>query len=165
MAFANKPAADLTYTFKDASGSIGKTVISIPFATSTTAALAASDVLRPLVDALSGCSIIGQSLTYSYADDAPAAPDAGSRVEDKGVFVWRLANARTARFEIPGIKDSTLNLSGSINRSDVGVAALVTAVTAVDAIFCGADGSDIRSLLEAYQRFRRSGKRQLPTDR
>lgn len=164
MAFVNTPCATLSFTWRDASGSIGRTDISVPFATSTTAALAAADVLRPLLEALSDAVIIGQSLSYNYAEDAPATPVAGSRVEEKGFFGWRTANARTTSFTIPAIVDTCLTQSGAINRADPGVAALITAVTNAGAIFAGADGSDITSLNRAYQRFNRSTRMQLPAD-
>jgi hypothetical protein len=79
--------------------------------------------------------------------------------------VWREANARLTRFSIPAIKDSVLNVDGSVDRTDLLVTALVDVVTGVDAIFCGADGGDISSLFEAYQRFNSSSKRQLPSNR
>lgn len=164
MAFVNQPAAVLSFTWRDASGSIGRTDISVPFGTSTTAALAAADVLRPLLAALSDAVIIGQSLSYNYAENAPGNPVAGSRVEEKGFFSWRTANARATSFTVPAIKDSTLTTSGAINRADVGVAALIAGVTAIDSIFCGPDGSDITSLLKAYQRFNKSRPNQLPAD-
>ena len=164
MAFVSQPAAILSFTWRDASGSIGRTDINVPHGTLAAAALAAADVLRPLLGALSDAIITGQSLTYSFAESEPGTPTAGSRVEEKGFFSWRTANARTTSFTIPAIKDSCLTASGAINRSDLGVAALIAGVTAVDAIFCGADGSDIDSLFKAYQRFNRSTKGQLPSD-
>jgi hypothetical protein len=164
MAFVNQPAANLTFIWRDASGSLGRTNINIPFDTLTGAALAAADVLRPLMGALSDATIIGQSLTYSYFDDGPPDPTAGSRVEEKGQFIWRQANARTTGFTIPAIKDSLLNPSGSINRANLLVLPFVAGIVAVDAIFCGADGSDITSLEKAYQRFNRTTKMTKPRD-
>lgn len=165
MTMQNTPAATLTFTLQDASGSKAPFAINVPFATLASVALAAADVLRPLIAVMTDCVIVAQSLTYSYADDNPGSPVAGSRVEEKAVFVWRTANARSTRMSIPAIKDTQLNASGSVNRAAVATAAFILAVEDVDAIFCGADGSDVTSLLSAYQRFRSSTKNMLPADR
>lgn len=165
MALVNLPTAQLRFDWRDASGSKGSTVIHIPYDTLAAAAITAADAISAAMAALSDAVVDGYSLTYTKAEDAPAAAVAGSRVEEKGVFVWRTANARTTRFTIPAIKDSLLNDSGSIDKTDALIVALDAVVTGVGAIFAGADGSDITALLEAYQRFNSSTRRQLPTDR
>jgi hypothetical protein len=86
-------------------------------------------------------------------------------VEEKGNFIWRTANGRTTRFTIPAVVDTVLNPSGSIDKTNALITALVAAVTAGDFAFASADGSDITALLEAYQSFRGSTRGQLPTDR
>jgi hypothetical protein len=63
------------------------------------------------------------------------------------------------------VVDSILNPSGSIDKANALVTALVAVVTDVDLIFASADGSDITALLEAYQSFRGSTRKQLPSDR
>lgn len=165
MAFVNQPTAIGTIKLKDASGSVGSFRIHVPYATLAAVALAALDAIATAVALITGCSVQGYDLTYVSNDDAPATPTAGSRVEDKGVFIWRTANARSTRFEIPGIVDSVLNPDGSVDTANADIVALVAAVTGVGTIFAGADGSDITSLLEAYQRFNSSTKRQLPAKR
>lgn len=165
MAFVSRPTASLSYTLQDASGSKSQININIPGGTLINVAFAAADALRPLIAALTDCAVIAQNITYSQADDAPAAAVAGSRVEEKGTFVWRTANARTTQITIPAIKDSLLLQSGAVDRDNLAVAAFVAGVTGADTIFAGADGSDIRSLAAAYQRFRSSTKNQLPRDR
>ena len=165
MAFVNTPAATLRFDWVDGSGTRGATLIHVPFGTAVAAVLTAADVLRPLLGALSDAVIIGQSLTYSYTETELVDPDPSSRVEEKGVFSWNTSNGRKAQFTIPAIKDGVLNTSGSINRTNLGVGALIIGVTDVDAIFCGADGSDISSINKAYQRFNSSTRRQLPSDR
>ena len=165
MAFVNLPTASLKFTFRDASGSIGFMKIDVPYDTTAAAAITAADAIRTAMLALSDATVIGQSLTYSYFDDNPPSPNAGSRVEEKGEFVWRTSNGRTTRFSIPAVKDAILNTSGSINKDHVLVTALTGVVTGVDTIFAAADGTDITSLLHAYQRFNRSSRRQLPGDR
>ena len=118
MAFINTPAATLSFTFRDASGSQATMQINVPYGTLAAAAITAADAIRTAMLALSDATVVAQSLTYSYFDDAPAAANAGSRIEEKGQFIWRTANARTTGFTIPAIKDSVLNTSGSIDRTD-----------------------------------------------
>lgn len=165
MAFVNTPAATLNFVFRDESGSLGVMRISVPYATLAAAAITAAAAIRTAMLALSDATIVSQSLTYSYFDDAPVAANPGSRVEEKGQFTWRTANGRTTGFTIPAIKDAVLNTSGSINRSDPLIVALDTAVVGAGAIFCAADGSDITSMYKAYQRFNHSTKGTLPADR
>lgn len=165
MAFINTPSATLNFTFRDASGSVATTQINVPYATTAAAAITAADAIRVAMLALSDATVIAQSLTYSYFDDAPPAAAAGSRVEEKGQFIWRTSNGRTTGFTIPAVVDSILTPSGSIDRTDALVIALDAVVTGAGAIFASADGSDITSLYKAYQRFNRSTKRSLPADR
>lgn len=165
MAFTNKPTAQLTYVLVDNSGSRSTVVFHVPFATLAAVALAAADTLMAALGALSDCSVVSRSLTYTQVDNAPVAAAAGSRIEEKGVFVFNLANGLKTRFEVPGVKDSILLQSGTIDRANILVAAFVTAVTDVGTIFAGVDGSDITSLDSAYQRFRGSTVNMLPSDR
>jgi hypothetical protein len=109
--------------------------------------------------------IISQSITYAYYDPAHGPATAGSRVEEKGVVIMRAANGRPSRVAIPAIKDSMLNTSGSIDRTDTDFAALFTEIIDPTSIFCAADGSDLAGVDKAYQAFRRSTKGSLPADR
>jgi len=164
MPFTNLPAANLSFSVLDASGNTSKTVFHVPFATAIATLIGAADVIQPLLAALTDGVITHRNVTFSYKESTPGAPVAGSRVEEKGTFIWTCENGRLTRFTIPAIKDSLLKQSGAIDRANVAVAAAVTAVTAVDALWCGADGSDIDSLYKAYQRFNSSTRNQLPTD-
>ncbi len=165
MALVNLPTAQLKFVFRDASGSKSTTLVHVPYATLAAAAITAADAIVAAMALLSGATALGYSLTYVKTDDAPAAAAAGSRVEDKGEFVWRTANGRSTRFSIPAVLDSILNVDGSVDRTNLDVIGLVTVVTDVGSIFAAADGSDITALLEAYQRFNSSSKRQLPSNR
>lgn len=165
MAWAEKPTASLTYVMVDESGSRSTCSFDVPETTLADAALTAAAALRPLIEALTDCAVVSYSLTYSSFDDAPAAPAAGSRVERKGVFSFRTATGKTATYQIPGIADAIVEASGRIDDDNVAVAAFVTAVTAVDAVFCDSSGSDLKSLRAAYERFRSSTGRQLPQNR
>jgi hypothetical protein len=165
MAFINTPAATLSFTFRDSSGSLANMNIDVPYATLASAALLAADGIRTAMLALSDATVVSQSLTYSFFDTAPPAATVGSRIEEKGQFIWRTANGRTTGFTIPAVKDAILTVSGSIDRTNALVTALDTVVVGAGAIFCAADGSDITSLYKAYQRFNRSTRRSLPSDR
>lgn len=165
MALVNLPTAQLKFTLKDSSGSIGHLLIHVPYATLASVAIIAADAISAALALLTGCSFLGYSLTYAKRENAPADPAAGSRVEDKGEFVWLTADGRTTRFSLPGILDTLLNVDGSIDRANTDVAALITLVEDVSSIFSGASGSDIVSIAEAYQRFTRSTKGQLPSNR
>lgn len=165
MALVNLPTGQLKIDYRDASGSKGSSIFHFPYATLTSVVITVADILSAALNALSDAAIDGYSITYAKTEDTPATPTAGSRVEEKGNFVWRTSNGRTSRFTIPAIVDSVLNPSGSVDKTDALVVALVDAVTAGDFAFASADGSDITALLEAYQSFRGSTKRQLPSDR
>jgi len=165
MALTNLPTATLKIDYRDASGSAGSTLFHIPYGTLASVAITAADILSAALNALTDAAIDGYSLTYAKTEDTPATPTAGSRVEEKGNFIFRTANGRTTRMSIPAIVDTVLNPSGSIDKTDALVLALVDAMIAGGFIFASADGSDITALLEAYQSFRGSTKRQLPSDR
>lgn len=165
MALANTPTAKLAFSWVDGTGSKATTIVHVPYATLAAAAITAADAIVAAMVALSDAVCLGYSLSYTKFETAPDAPDPASRVEEKGFFSWRTANARSTQFTIPAIKDSLLTPSGKIDQDDVLVAALVEVVTDVGSVFAGADGSDITGLLRAYQRFNRSTRQQLPGDR
>lgn len=165
MALTNVPTAALKINYKDASGSTGHTLIHVPFDTLAAAALAAGEAIAATIVAITGCSVTGFDLTYGFVEDAPATPDAGSRVENKGVFTWLCDNGLKSTFTVPGIIDSVLNVDGSIDRTDALIIALVAVVEDVGAIFASVSGADIVTLASAYQRFNGSTKRQLPSNR
>ena len=165
MALVNTPTGQLKIDYRDASGTKGSTIFHFPYATLTSVVVTAADALSAALNVLTDAAIDGYSITYTKREDTPATPSAGSRVEEKGNFVWRTDNGRTTRFTVPAISDAVLNDSGSIDKTNSLVIALVAAVTDVDLVFASADGSDITALLEAYQSFRSSTRRQLPSDR
>jgi len=165
MALVNLPTASLKIDYTDASGSKGSTIFHVPWATTVALVITAADILSAALNALTDAAVDGYSITYAKTEDTPAAPTAGSRVEEKGNFVFRSADGRTSRFSIPAIVDSVLNDSGSIDKTNILVTALVDAVVGGDLVFAAASGSDLTALLEAYQSFRRSTRNQLPSDR
>ena len=165
MALVNLPTAQLKIDYRDASGSKGSTIFHVPYDTLASVVITAADIVSAALNAVSDAAIDGYSLTYSKTEDTPATPTAGSRVEEKGNFVYRTADGRTTRFTIPAVVDSILNPSGSIDKANALVVAITDAIVGGDFLFQSASGSDITALLEAYQSFRGSSKRQLPTDR
>ena len=165
MALTNLPTAQLKFTFRDETGSLGSLLVHVPYATLAADAIAAADAIVATIVALTGCAVLGYSLTYVKSETDPATPDDGSRVENKGVFTWRTADGRTTTFTVPGILEEVLNPDGSIDRTNALIIAMVAVVEDVGAIFAGASGSDIVGLLSAYQRFSGSTKRQLPSAR
>lgn len=165
MALTNTPTAKLTFDWVDGTGSKAHTIVHVPYATLAAAAITAADLIVAAMAALSDATCLGYSLAYTKFETTPADPDPASRVEEKGFFGWRTANARSTTFTIPAIKDSLLTPSGKIDQSDALVIALVDTVIGTGSIFAGADGSDITGLLRAYQRFNRSTRNQLPGDR
>lgn len=165
MALVNLPTAQLKIEYRDASGSKGSTVFHAPYATLASVIVTVADVLSAAINALSDCAVDGYTITYAKTEDTPATPTAGSRVEEKGNFVWRTANGRSTRFTIPAIVDTVLNPDGSIDKANALVTALSAAVIAGDFAFQSADGSDITALLEAWQSFRATSKSQMPAAR
>ena len=165
MAMSALPSAVLTFGLEDASGSKSQIQFHVPTATLAAVALAGAATIRPLIEAVTDCVIVSQSLTYSYYDPAHGTPVAGSRVEEKGVVIMRAANGRPSRVAIPAIKDALLKDSGAIDRTNSDFVDLFAAVLDASAVFCAADGSDLVGVDKAYQAFRRSTRGSLPTDR
>jgi hypothetical protein len=165
MAWAEKPAASLTFVMLDETGSKGNLSFDVPESTLMDAAMTAAAALRPLIEAITDCSVLSYSLTYSSFDDAPPAPAAGSRVERKGVFQFRTAAGKKVTYQVPGIIETAVLQSGRIDDDDLAIAAFTGALTALDAIFCDSNGSDLRSLAAAYEMYRGTTRGQAPRDR
>ena len=165
MAFVTKPTAQLTFVLVDGTGSRATMQFDVPYDTLAAVAIAAADVLRPLIGALTGCTVVSQSLAYSSVDNAPVAPALESRVERKGVVQFLTAAGKTVSYSIPGIITSMLNRSGSINEDMLAMQAFVNGIVDVDAIFSDSNGVDITAYKGGYERYRRSTRSMLPTDR
>jgi hypothetical protein len=137
----------------------------VAFATLVTAAFTSADALVPVIQAITGCTVLSYSVTYSSVDNDPAAPIGGSRVEDKGRFIFRLANTLNTKVEIPGIIEAVLLPSGAIDVENPAVVDFLQAIIDSPAIYRGVDGADITAIKSAYQAFRRSTKNMLPSGR
>ncbi len=162
MALVNQPAGKLTIHYRDESKSKGSTDFHFPYTTLTSVVITAADLLSAALNAITGCAIDGYTISYTKTEDTPEAPSAGSRVEDKGKFIYRTSNARTSLFSVPGIANAVLLPNGDVDLSDALIIALNTAVVGGDLVFCSADGSDLTALLDAYQTFTGTTKNQRP---
>lgn len=165
MPFVERPSASMTFTLVDETGSRATVSFDIPVGTPADVALTGANVARGLLANITGCAVVSQAVTYSQFDTTPEQPAAGSRVEKKGVFTFRTAAGKTATYQVPGIESALVLKGGRIDEDAVAVAAFVTAITAVDAIYSDSNGSDLVSLKEAYERYRSSTRRMLPSDR
>lgn len=165
MAFQNRPSGQLTFVMRDETGSRATISFDVPYATDAETAIGAANLLRPLLAALTGCTIISQSLTYSQVENAPAPAAAGSRIERKGAVQFLTAAGKTVTYQIPGILQSYLKQSGAINEDQPAMQAFVNAVVAVDSIFCDSNGVDLTAYKGGYERYRRSTRAMLPSDR
>lgn len=164
MAFVTRPSAQLTYGMVDASGSRSTAQFDIPYGTLAAVAIAAADVLRPLIAATTGCTILSQSVTYSSVDNAPSAAQANSRVERKGVFTFLTAAGKTVHYSIPSFLFSLEKTSGAINEDWPVIQALVNGIVGADVIFCDSNGVDLTQYKGAREVSRKSTREQLPRD-
>lgn len=165
MAFVELPAANLEYTLVDETGSKGRMSISVPADTLADAALTAAGALVPLIRAATGCTVLSYNLTYGAKETAFTAPDAGSRVERKGVLQFVTGAGKIATVSVPGVIDAAVLPDGRIDDDNLAIAALAGALIAVDAVFSDSNGEDLVSLWAAYERFSSTRKSQLPSAR
>lgn len=165
MAFSERPTASLSFVMVDETGSRAGVQFDVPQTTPMDVAMAAAAALRPLIEAITDCAVVSYSLTYSATDDAPPPAAAGSRVERKGVFSFRTGAGKRATYQVPGITQSVVTAGGRIDEDRPAIAAFVGALTAVDAIFSDSNGVDLRSLASAYERYKSTTRRQLPSQR
>lgn len=165
MAFAPRPTAQLTFGMVDGSGSKGSMQFDVPYDTLASVAIAAADVLRPLIQTVTGCRIVSQNLVYSSVDNAPAAAAADSRIERKGVLQFLTETGKTVTYSIPGILTANVKASGALNEDMPSMQAIINGIHGVDLIFCDSNGVDITAYKSGYERYRRSTKAMLPNER
>jgi hypothetical protein len=134
----------------------------------------AIEELVGLVAPLSDSAFTGATLTVSLYDDTFPEPDAGSDVEDKGVFICRTADNSSSSMAVPGILESLLIDTGAtagveVDLAETDVANFVTALIdgfdvstvasgTVTVEPCDSRGFDLSALVEAYKQNRRSQK-------
>jgi len=84
-------------------------------------------------------------------------------VENKGTFVFTAANGLRTRLEVPGILEAVLTSSGAVDLTDLAAIAFIDQI--LGGLYSSNTGSDITAISAAYQKFRRSTKAMLPSDR
>jgi hypothetical protein len=141
-----------------------KATLSLDFASTSLAAdvQTAADTLRPLLEAITGCAIISQSITYTQIDDAQPKPNPGSRVEHKGMFVFRTAAGKTVTYQIPAISAGIME-TGRIDDDHADIAAVVAELVDPAKIYTDSNGQKLTSLIKAYERYRSSTRAMLPS--
>lgn len=165
MPFVERPSAAMTFTLRDETGSNSTVSFDIPVGTAADVALTGANVVRGLLANVTGCAILSQAVTYSQFDTTPEIPVAGSRVEKKGVFVFRTAAGKTAQYQVPGINAGAVLKGGRIDEDNPAVFAFVAGIIGANAIFCDSNGVDLVSLAQSYERYRRTTRKMLPSDR
>lgn len=165
MPWIERPAASLTFTLVDETGSKGTFSLDVPESTLMDVAMTAAAALRPLIEAVTDCEVVSYSLTYSSRNTTPAAAGAGSRVERKGVFQFHTAAGKIATYQLPGIIDAAVLPDGRIDDDNLAIAAFTGAMVAIDGIFCDSNGVDLAALAAAYERFNSTTKSQMPQSR
>lgn len=165
MALINRPTASMVFVLLDETGNYGRLRLSVPYATLASVAILGADVLAPFIRALTGCTVVSYGIGYSKFDNQPPAPDAGSRVERKGVFVFNTAAGKKVKYEVPGVTPGIITPTGRIDEDLPQVVAFTGAMVAVDAVWSDSNGVDLISLSAAYERSRRTTRPQLPTPR
>jgi hypothetical protein len=153
----------VTFTYVDESGSIGKSVVHLPSTTTLADAETAAAGLVAALLAVSDAQILAYSVNWGVTNTTPAAPAAGSRVENKALFSFRTAAGKLARVSVPGVKAAAVAASGGIISDETSVAALITALTG--GAWCDSNGSGLDALVSDAQVFRSTSKRQFTSDR
>lgn len=162
MAWATLPAMTVTFSYIDASGSPGKTVAHLPSTTTLADAETAAAGLVADLLATSDAQIIAYSVNWGVRNTTPAAPAAGSRVENKAKFTFRTAAGKTATLSVPAIKAAAVAASGGIISTNTDVAALVTGLTG--GAWCDSNGSSLDALVSDEQVFKATTKNQRTSD-
>lgn len=163
MAIVQLPVATATIVYRDERGSLATVQAYLPATTTLAAATTALDGLRVAVSALSNAVPVSQSLTWSFKETALATPQADSRVEDKGVFIFNCANGQRVTLQVPAIDLALVEPSGRIDDDSAAALALQTAVIGVP--FVSNANSQITSLYAAYDIRRSTTRNRKPRNR
>lgn len=162
MAIVNLPAT-ITFVLVDETGSRSEVQTSILAATTVADARTAADALVAELNAASDAVVEGYSITFSSVETEPAAPAAGGRVERKGLLAFRTAAGKIARVTIPGVIGAAVLPSGRLDEDNAAIAAVVASLGATP--FSDSNGAALSTLVEAYEVYRDTSRRQKPTDR
>jgi hypothetical protein len=163
MAITDRATASVKFDLKDETGSSSSVTVHIPGTTLVATAKTKAAALGALLAAITDCVVTGYSITYSAEETAVGVfAGAGSRVEHKGRLGFQRANGLNSSLEIPSIKPALVLSDGALDTSDTDLIAFVNGIVD-DATFVGPDGSDIAFIYAAYEAFRGTTRRQLPS--
>lgn len=162
MAFVTLPALAITFTYRDISGSIGKSVMHMPSNTLLADANTAAAGMVVAMLSVSDATIIGYNVAYGVTNTTPAAAAAGSRVENKGSLSFRTAAGKITTVTVPAIKAAAVNAAGGLISTEASMAAMIA--TMLGTPWTDSNGQDLSALVSDAQVFRRTSKRQHTTD-
>jgi len=163
MAFVSLPTATVFWDLLDGTGNRAQVRAHVPAASLAATVLANLAGTATVMQAITGCTIEAFGVSYAQKDPVAAAPAADSRVENKGTFVFTAANGLRTRLEVPGILEAVLTSSGAVDLTDLAAIAFIDQI--LGGLYSSNTGSDITAISAAYQKFRRSTKAMLPSDR
>jgi hypothetical protein len=163
MALVEKPIYTVSFTFVDETGSKANMEFYAPIATAIATVRSEADTLGTAIAALTGCALVGRSISVGAADTTVFGGGAGSRVENKGLFQFATAVPSYSRVQLPSIRPAFLTPEGRIQEDATEVAAFTAAVIA--GAWSDNRGAAITALAKAYQRFRSTTRSWLPSKR
>jgi hypothetical protein len=149
MAMTQLPVCQVSYNVVDERGANAQVQAYLPATTTLSDATTRAAALRTAIAALTEGSITSQSITYGFVDPVAPAPGENTRVEQKGVFVFRSASTQLTRIQIPAFPLTLVTVTGSIDEDLPLVNALV--VEMVNNGWTASLGSDIVALERSYQ--------------
>lgn len=119
--------------------------------------------LGGLIDQVAGVEILSGSISIVKVRDGgwKSAPDAGSRVEQTGLFNFLNASSKYKfGLDIPGLADDKIAATGKINLADTDVANLISALTSsfTGGIFANTSLYPLTALADALLSFRKRRK-------
>jgi hypothetical protein len=162
MAFTPSPVINVTYTFRDEGGSLGRMRLSLPASASLEEAITEATTMAGRIQAVTGASIIGYDVSQSVTQTAPVAAAADHLVEDKGKIGFLTAAGKEVLYSIPGFRRSLVNPDGSMDDA-ADVTALVGAVVSGD--WVDSNGQNLTANVKGYFVNRSTSKRQTPSNR
>lgn len=162
MALAPQGIMQVTIPLVDETGSNGQFVMNFQFndPADIASVLAAVVAGVPSIQALSGASATGLTVSIPYRENNITPPNDGSRIERRGR--WDLINTEGRRFSItiPAISPTLVTSLGYINRSDPRVVAFETFLMASAA--SDSRGVEIGGIVDAREVYRASTRTSRP---
>lgn len=146
------------FTARDASDSSTILRFNINLGIEAIPAQAAATGLRGLLDPVTGCAFVRQSIVYPFVDTVAPVPLAGALASRVGVLIFGTTTpGEYLVVEVPGLRDSFLQSTGPgagllINRDDPAVQAFVGALISGD--WCSPFGFQLIGLEAAFLQIR-----------